>query len=107
MEITNDSKDSIFGRPATPLEKEANLRALTELHRLFPALPKYKVGDFLMNCTAFPCCSLLYAIHVQAFELSKRCSKSVQRAYRTVYRDMDKCCDYVSRKDKKLGIKHY
>lgn len=70
------------GRPATTLEREANLRALANLRRMFPRLPQRDVGDFLINCTAYPFAPLTYCINVQCAELSREAHKDVTRAYR-------------------------
>lgn len=75
--------------PATPTERADNERALARLHRLFPRLPKKETAEFLIECTAFPFNSLPGAVE-QAAELSRRCGKSVERAYLTAHRDMDR-----------------
>lgn len=81
---------------ATPDERAANERALARLFKLFPRLPKAKVGDFLIECTAYPFAPLAYCIE-QAAELSRRCSKSVERAYFTSYRDLDRAMRRLNR----------
>jgi hypothetical protein len=81
------SAETSFGRIATPFEKAANERALARLFELFPRLPKRDVGDFLLNCSAYPFADIPYLVHKQLSELSRRCHKDVTRAYRLSFKE--------------------
>jgi hypothetical protein len=90
------TEDDILGRRlATPLEREANERALVRLRQLFPRLPKADAGEFLINCTAFPFAPLTYCVHKQAAELSRRAHKDVSRAWQISYADLERSARHM------------
>lgn len=89
-------------RPATPIEREANLRALARIKQLFPRLPKRDYGSFLVSVTAYPFASLPYCVHKQLAELSRRAHKDVARAFRISDADMHTALVRQAQKDARV-----
>lgn len=74
---------------ATPEQQAANLAALKELQKLFPNLQDNEVGDWLINCTAFPFAELEHCL-VQARALALRSNGDHELAMKMAYDDLDK-----------------
>jgi hypothetical protein len=89
-------------RKATPEEKASNMNALTQLLAAYPNLTEDKIGDFLMNATAFPFNSLPDAVK-QAIEYAEASGGDYEKAINLSNEEFDKNWEATRPEREKLG----